>query len=99
MQFPFEARAAQVWTDEEDQRLRRVSTLTLQYMYGHGLSLEGRLKHHGGDLAFFAQEEHDLLEAMRLDARLKSVKRNTERASRRNVLMHAEIVRRRSQVP
>jgi hypothetical protein len=96
MQFPFEARAVQVWTDEEDQRLRRVSTLTLQYMYDHGLSLERHLRHHGGDLAFLAQEERDLLEAMRLDARLNTIKRNVQRASRRNARMDAEIVRRQA---
>jgi hypothetical protein len=96
MQFPFEARGAIVWTDEEDQRLRRVSTLALRYMYEYGLALEAHLKDHGGNLAFLAQEECDLLEAMRLYARLNTINRNVQRASRKNARMHAEIVRRQA---
>jgi hypothetical protein len=96
MRFPFEARGAIVWVDEEDQRLRRVSTLTLRYMCEYGLALEERLRDHGGDLAFLAQEECDLLEAMRLDARLNTVRRNVQRTSRKNARMRAEIVRRQA---
>ncbi len=85
---------AEVRIVEEDRRLARVSRSTLTYMYDSGVGLESRLRWHRGNLRFYADEAHDLVEAMRLAGRLTGVDRNIARAGRRNDRMRAEIVRR-----
>ena len=86
--------AAEVRIDEEDQRLGQVSTATVWYMYGYGVSLEDRLRRHRGNLRFLWEEEHDLLEVMRLTGRLNRVEHNVGRTGRRNERTRAELVRR-----
>jgi len=86
--------AAEVRIDEENQRLGQVSTATLWYMYGYGVSLEDRLRWHSGNLRFLWEEEHDLLEVMRLTGRLNRVDRNIGRTGRRSERMRSELVRR-----
>lgn len=80
--------------DEEDLVIARVSSATLAYMYRYGLAHEHRLRWHRGNLGHLAQEEHDLLEALRLAARLTRVEKNVRRADRRNERLRSEIVRR-----
>jgi hypothetical protein len=86
--------AAEVRIDEVDQRVSQVSTPTLLYMHEYGIALEGRLRWHGGNLRFLSDEEHDLLEAMRLCTRLTKVEKNIARTGRMNERMRAELVRR-----
>jgi len=88
---------AEVRIVEEDRRFARVSRSTLTYMYEYGVGLENRLRWHHGNLRFYAEEAHDLVEAMRLAGRLTSVDRNIARAGRRNERMRAEIVRREAE--
>ena len=85
---------AEVRVVGEDRRLERVSRSTLMYMYDYGIGLENRLRWHLGNLRFYADEAHDLVEAMRLAGRLTSVNRNIARAGRRSDRLRAEIVRR-----
>jgi hypothetical protein len=82
---------------EEDRRLSQVSRATLSYMYEYGVNLENRLRWHRGNLRFYADEEYDLVEAMRLAGRLTNVGKNIARAGRRNERMRAEIVRREAE--
>lgn len=86
--------AVETWRDEEARRLRELSLSTLHYMVFYGQALEQRLRHHRIELAYVAEEEYDLLEAMRLSARLSRVERNISRAGRANAGIRAELLRR-----
>jgi hypothetical protein len=79
---------------QEDRIIAEVSEGTLAFMYRHGLAFEHRLRHHRGNLGFYADEERDLFEGMRLAERLSTVERNIRGASRRNERLRSEIVRR-----
>jgi hypothetical protein len=79
---------------EDEQRLSLLSVDTLAYMYDYGLATEQRLRHHRSNLSFVADQEFDLLEAMRLNSRLNRVSVNIDRAGRRNERLRAELVRR-----
>jgi hypothetical protein len=80
--------------EEEDRVIATVSGSTLEYMYRHGLARERRLRRHRGDLGFEASFEYDLVEAMRLAARLSTTERSITRASRLNERLRSEMVRR-----
>ena len=88
------ARAAEVRHDEETARLRALSTSTLEYMMDHGLALEARLRRHHIDLGCLAEDQADLLEAIRLSERLRKVERNTARTARGNERVRAELLTR-----
>lgn len=86
-----EARPVEVRLDEERARLAEVSTSTLEYMVDHGLAREARLRRHHVNLGYFAEDERDLLEAMRLSERLSKVERNILRTGRMNERIRAEL--------
>jgi hypothetical protein len=88
----------EVRLDEEQQVIARVSEATLRYMYRYGLELEHRLRCHGRNLGYFAEDEGDLFEAMRLATRLNTVEKNIRRTGRRNERLRSELVRRESGV-
>ena len=90
----FRPSIAETRIEEESRRLGRLSVATLDYMRDYGLAKEYWLKHHRGDLLFRADCEHDLFEAMRLSARLRSVDRNVSSTGRANEAIRAELVRR-----
>lgn len=89
-----EARPAQIRVDEESRRLARVSVSTLLYMIDYGLAREGRLARHEVNLGYLADDECDLLEAMRLSERLKRVAGNIQSTGRTNEHIRAELLRR-----
>jgi hypothetical protein len=89
-----EARPAEIRVDEESRRLARVSVSTLLYMIDYGLAKERCLGRHEVNLGYLADDECDLLEAMRLSERLKRVAANIQRTGRRNERIRAELVRR-----
>jgi len=86
------ARPVEVRQDEERARLSELSAATLEYMLDHGLASHEWLRRHRIDLGYLAEEEHDLLEAMRLSERLNSVDRNSARTARRNERLRAELI-------
>ena len=79
----------------EDERIRRVSAATVEYMYDHGRALEERLGRHARLLDWLAEEEHDLFNGMRLSVRRERVAGNLGRAARRNERLGLELLRRR----
>jgi hypothetical protein len=79
---------------EERSEYARVSAVTLRYMWDAALALEAWLRWHGRNLLAASQEEYDLYEAMRLSARLSSVRTNTGRLERQIDGLRAELVRR-----
>lgn len=87
-----EARPVEVRLEEESRRLSELSVSTLEYMMDHGVARERRLRRQRVDLGYFAEEEHDLLEAMRLSERLSRVERNISRTGRANERIRAELV-------
>ena len=87
-------RSIEVRKDEEESRLARLSVGTLRYMHQYGLASERRLVQHFGNLSFLADEERDLLEAMRLNERLNRVTRNIASTGRRNERLGAELLKR-----
>jgi len=87
-----EVRPVEVRLDEESQRLASVSVSTLLYMIDHGLAAERDLGRHRINLDYLADDERDLLEAMRLSERLNKVDTNIRRTGRRNERIRAEIV-------
>ena len=89
-----EAPVVETRVEEESRRLGELSVSTLEYIADHGIAKELRLRHHRGNLGFLAEEEHDLLEAMRLSARLNRVDVNIARTGRANERVRAELVRR-----
>jgi hypothetical protein len=92
--IPATGAVAETWRDEQTARLSRLSLSTLQYMITHGQARERRLRHHRIELGYFADEEFDLLEAMRLSARLSRVETNIARAGRVNAGIRAELLSR-----
>jgi hypothetical protein len=86
--------AAETHVEEESHRLCRLSVSTLCYMIDYGVALENRLTHHRLNLRYEAEETFDLLEAMRLSARLNQVESNISRRGRLNARIRAEILRR-----
>ncbi len=84
----------EVRISEEDERLRSVSESTLRFMHDATLSLEARLRGQSRRLAWLADEEFDLVNAMRLSMRLASVERNVMNAERRVENIRTEMVRR-----
>ena len=86
-----EARPVEIRLDEERQRLVSVSASTLLYMMDYGLARERDLGRHRVNLGYFAEGEYDLLEAMRLSARLKRVEANIRRTGRSNERIRAEL--------
>ena len=90
------ARHAEVRHEEETARLAALTTSTLEYMIDHGEALEARLRRHQVDLVYIAEDEHDLLEAIRLAERQKRVEMNVARTARRNERLRAELVGRGS---
>lgn len=89
-----EARQVEIRVDEESRRLARVSVPTLLYMIDHGLARERDLGRHEVNLGYVAEDECDLLEAMRLSERLKRVAANIRATGRMNERIRAELVRR-----
>ena len=89
-----EARPVEVRHDEESERLASVSVSTLLYMVDYGLARELALGRQKVALEYMADDERDLLEAMRLSARLKRVEGNIRRTGRANERIRAEIVAR-----
>jgi hypothetical protein len=89
-----EARPVEIRLDEESRRLASVSVSTLLYMMDYGLAKERDLGRHQVHLGYLAEDEHDLLEAMRLSARLRRVDNNIRRTGRANEGVRAELVRR-----
>ncbi len=87
-----EMRPAEIRLDEVSQRLAAVSVSTLLYMMDYGLSREQDLGRHRIDLGYLAEEEHDLVEAIRLSARLSRVDANVVRIARVNERLRAELV-------
>ena len=87
-----EARPVEVRLDEESQRLVSVSASTLLYMMDYGLARERDLGRHRVNLGYLAEEEYDLLEAMRLSVRLNRVETNIARTARVNEKIRAELV-------
>ncbi len=87
-----EARPLEVRLHEESRRLASVSVSTLLYMMDYGLARERDLRRHHVNLGYLAEDEHDLLEAMRLSARLTSGETNTARTARGNERLRAELV-------
>ncbi len=87
-----EARPVEIRLDEERQRLVSVSASTLLYMMDYGLARERDLGRHRVNLGYFAEGEYDLLEAMRLSARLNNVGINIARTARVNERIRAELV-------
>ena len=87
-----EVRPVEVRLDEESERLASVSVSTLAYMMDHGMAAERTLGRHRINLGYVADDERDLLEAMRLSERLKRVDTNIRRTGRRNERIRAEIV-------
>jgi hypothetical protein len=90
------ARPVELRLDEETARLRALSVSTLEYMIDFGLAREARLRRHHVDLGYIAEDEHDLLEAMRLSERLRRVDRNVARTARDNEKVRAELLSRGS---
>jgi hypothetical protein len=88
------AGAVETWRDEEARKLTELSPSTLMYMIVHGQALERWLRHHRIELGYRAEEEYDLLEAMRLSARLSRVESNIVRTGRVNAGIRAELLRR-----
>jgi hypothetical protein len=84
----------EVRADEDRELLARLSLSTLEFMRDDALAWESWLRHHRACLAFAAEEECDLLEAMHLSERLNRVGRNISRTGRTVERVHAEIVRR-----
>ena len=87
-----EMRPVEIRLDEESQRLADVSVSTLLYMMDYGLSREHDLGRHRIDLGYLAREEYDLVEAIRLSARLNRVDANVVRIARMNEKLRAELV-------
>ena len=87
-----EARPVEIRLDEARQRLVSVSASTLLYMMDYGLARERDLGRHRVNLGYFAEDEYDLLEAMRLSARLNNVGINIARTARVNERIRAELV-------
>ena len=87
-----ETRPVAVRLDEERQRLVSVSASTLLYMMDYGLARERDLGRHLINLGYLAEDEYDLLEAMRLSARLNNVGTNIARTARVNEKIRAELV-------
>ena len=77
---------------EEESRLSELSVDTLRYMYGYGVAWEKWLRHHRGNLEFLAEDEFDLVEAMRLSSRLNRVEMNIRRTGRRNETIRSHII-------
>jgi hypothetical protein len=80
--------------DEEDERLRSLSESTLWYMHDAFAALGERLRGQEQNLGFIAEEEYDLVRAMRLSARLASVSSNIGATERTVGRVRSEIVRR-----
>lgn len=93
--FPYTPSAVEERIDEEDRDLARLSNETLLYMHDYGEAWEGWLRHHRGNLLFLAQNEFDLLEAIRLSARLNNVDGNIVRTGRRNEHIRSHLLRRK----
>ncbi|MCK4408864.1 MAG: hypothetical protein KAW67_02195 [Candidatus Eisenbacteria sp.] len=87
-----ETKPVEVRLDEESQRLAAVSVSTLLYMIDYGVARERDLGRHRVNLGYLAEEEHDLLEAIRLCARLSRVEANVARTARVNERIRAELV-------
>ena len=87
-----ETRPVEVRFDEETRRLAAVSVSTLLYMIDYGLAREHDLGRQRVNLGYLAQEEYDLLEAMRLSVRLSRVEANVARTARLNERVRAELV-------
>lgn len=85
---------AEVRPVRQQRRYARLSTATLQYMLDHGISREAWLHWQRGLLAFYAEEEADLYEAMRLSERLNRVDLNVGRVSEENEHLRTELVAR-----
>ncbi|MBD3348599.1 MAG: hypothetical protein GF400_05320 [Candidatus Eisenbacteria bacterium] len=77
---------------DEESRLAGLSGATLRYMYVYGVAWECWLRHHRGNLEFAAEEECDLVEAMRLSSRLNRVDRNIERTISRNEKIRSHLL-------
>jgi len=90
--FPCTPRAVEERIDAEDQNLARLSTETLRYMHDYGEAWEGWLRRHRGNLLFLAENEFDLLEAIRLSARLNNVDGNIVRTGRRNERIRSHLL-------
>ncbi|MFH1502488.1 MAG: hypothetical protein ABIG03_05535 [Candidatus Eisenbacteria bacterium] len=94
MRLPFIPPAVEERIDEESQGLSEFSSAALSYMYSYGSAWEGWLRHHRGNLLFLAEYEHDLVEAMGLSTRLKSVETNIRRTGRRNERIRSRLLER-----
>ncbi|MBN2564735.1 MAG: hypothetical protein JXB46_03405 [Candidatus Eisenbacteria bacterium] len=88
------AQAVETRRDEQHMHLAELSASTLRYMIEYGVALESRLRHHRVELGYQADDEFDLLEAMRLSSRLKRVETNISRAGRVNAGLRAELLSR-----
>ncbi|MFH1690174.1 MAG: hypothetical protein ABIE42_08045 [Candidatus Eisenbacteria bacterium] len=71
-----------------------MSVSTLLYMIDYGLAKERDLGRHEINLGYLADDECDLLEALRLSERLRRVATNIRRTGRTNERIRAELVRR-----
>lgn len=85
---------AEVRPVRQQRRYARLSTATLQYMLDYGISREAWLHWQRGLLGFYAEEEGDLYEAMRLSERLNRVDRNVDRVAEENEHLRTELVAR-----
>jgi len=85
---------SEVRPHEENRRLRAVSESTLWYMHDHWVSHESRLRDHSRHLGYLAEDEYDLLNAMRLSSRCASVERNIASTERRVDRLRSELLRR-----
>jgi hypothetical protein len=83
------SQSTEIRQDEERGRLAELSCSTLDYMIDYAVALENRLRHHRKELGYFAEEEFDILEGIRLCARLRSVEKNIARTGRTIAAIHA----------
>ena len=82
---------------DEEVRLSELSLSTLRYMYDYGLAWRAWLRRHRGNLEFLADNEHDLVEAMHLSARLSRLRANIDRTGSRNERLRAHILARQAE--
>ncbi len=94
MQLPLVPGSVEERIDEEEQSLASLSTGTLRYMHRYGVAWEAWLTQHRGNLIFLAESEFDLVEAMRLSARLSNVGANIVRTGRRNERIRSQLLTR-----
>lgn len=85
---------AEVRLTEHQRRYAAISTATLQYMLEYGISREASLRWQRGLLRFYAADEADLYEAMRLSERLSRVEGNVDRVRGENERLQAELISR-----